>query len=255
MTNSVPPDIDDEEAYLHIDHRDEDEGIVLGISERLAEDDAIVPGDLVEGGMSVVYRGTNHIVPIAYSPHDRYITISSVAEILRERYSFFVHTPSLASDTHALLIADRAEAVGWRALPSHLAPLDLGFDYFGGIRVPYLGHTDAAPDFETDKASAVAKRQAGASFMESMLTGKPLSPEALANMAEVAAMDPRIAADFPGLSREQLTAQIAKEMQQAQGMPEVKDLQSHIASIPEQIGRVMRQGMAKKDKKPWWKFW
>jgi hypothetical protein len=46
MTKSAPPDIEDEEAY----HRDENEGIVFGLSERLAGDDALVPGDLVEGG-------------------------------------------------------------------------------------------------------------------------------------------------------------------------------------------------------------
>src|SRR5262245_36242727 len=109
MATSRPPAPDDYDAYVTVDHRDPDEAIVEQVSDRLAAPDALTMTH-IEGQLFVTFRGRQHRIPLTDTYHDRYVTISSLAELLREHYRFFLLETSMLSDTHELLVAPIAEA-------------------------------------------------------------------------------------------------------------------------------------------------
>jgi len=149
---------DDEYAYVWVQHDSEEGELVELVSERLDEADALTAR--FEGEqMFVRHRGAEHLIPLAISPHDRYILISSLAFLLKDKYRFFQHVDYLGESANALFIARASELGPWT--PKHLTPLDLGNDYFAGedFKVPYLGNLNNNPNFEADRASAREQRQ------------------------------------------------------------------------------------------------
>lgn len=252
MERGEPPGSDEEDAYIWVDHRAEETEILDEISARIAPEDALIVGDYSDSGLPVTYRGAALEIPLTLSPHDRYVAISSAAELLKERYRMFLLASSLSDDTHGLLVVSNAEADRWGPLPTHLVPLDLGFDYFNQIRVPYIGHTDEAPQFEADRDQSAAERKVGAALVELMLTDKAADAHAIQKIAQLVHSDPKTAAGLVGASPDELASMISKELAKIQSMPEVQDIQSHVRTIGNKVRATIEGRPAKK---PWWNFW
>ena len=105
MSSAAPPAADDDEAYIFVDHRDEESSIVEQVSERLASEhklSAREDGD----DLFVTYCGQRASHPAdAFRAHDRYVAISSLAELLKDRLPrslFWLR--ARARDTHGLLV-------------------------------------------------------------------------------------------------------------------------------------------------------
>jgi hypothetical protein len=247
-----PPLPDDQDAYIWVDHRAEETEIIVEMSSRIHPADALIVGDCTEGGLPVTYRGMSLQIPLTGSPHDRYVAISSVAELLKERYRIFLLASSLSDDTHGMLVVSRFDAERWAPRPEHLVPLDLGYDYFHQIRVPYLGHPDAAPQFKVDQEHRAAERDVGSALIEMILSGKQPARGTIPKMAEVALRDPELAAEHAGLSPQELSLRFSGELAKVQAMPEVQELQREMGSISQQVAKALQDRPVKK---PWWKFW
>src|SRR5262245_54967184 len=182
MNSATPPPADDDQAYIFVDHREWLLNIVEGVSRRLTAAHALTAR---EKGV-VVFCGQEHRIPLTMSPHDQYVVTSSLAELLKDHYRFFVLVPSLDTDTHGLLVAPIATAKAWDTMPAHLTPLRLGFDYFHQIRIPYLNHENSAPDFARDSQRL---KEAGAvweKLIEASLFHKAIDPEMASALARLA---------------------------------------------------------------------
>ncbi len=166
---SSPPSESDEDACIFIDHRDDEESIVSAVAERISEE--LTP-ELDDEALYVVHAGERHRFPLQFSPHDRYIAISSLAMLLRKRYRFLLLKPSIDDDTQGLLVALVTDVEAWGELPEHLIPLDIGFDYFHDIRVPYLGGEGSAPNFLADRQQVQADSDAVGGFVDALFSGK-----------------------------------------------------------------------------------
>ena len=117
MRTARPPAADDDDAYIFIDHRQEEGSIVAFVSERLAPADVLAMR--YDEALFVTFRGQEHRIPLTFSRHDRYVAVSSLAELLKDDYRFFVLVPSLDSDTHGLLVVPRSVAES-RSLPPRM---------------------------------------------------------------------------------------------------------------------------------------
>ena len=132
------------EALIWIDWRSFESEVVTGFSDQLDEADAI--GMLDEDDpRELVQRGRTYRIPLTESGRDRYVMIASIAEILQDRYTVFVHSDSYGgADTHGFLVLSNAEAGQARQdhadwLERSFEPLPLGIDGFSGKAIPYLG--------------------------------------------------------------------------------------------------------------------
>jgi hypothetical protein len=165
-------DLEQGDTLVWVDWRQEEDAIVSAVSTRLAPDDALVP-DLQGEELWVTWRGARHRLPLTITPHDRYVAISSIAALLAGLYRFWVLKNSLDSDTHALLVLAAPEAAdletrhaAWAA--RHFEPLDIGLDYFNGIRVPYWGNENNNPDFEREARQMREAREAAGPALEAV---------------------------------------------------------------------------------------
>jgi hypothetical protein len=248
MNQKSPPLESDEDAYIFVDHRDEEASIVLSVSERLAEKHAL---QVEEDGelMSVIFQSKTYPIPLQISRHDRYIMISSLAELLREHYAFFLLKSSLDSDTHGLLVAAKSSASAWNPLPGYLVPLELGYDYFSAIRVPYLGNEDSAPSFSTDQERVNNARDAMGGFVAALFSGK-LDNNAAAKIAALAAMDPALKTAAAGKSETEIARELQQFFDDALQSPEMlesrNEMDKSIANL---------RLLSSSPRKPWWMFW
>jgi hypothetical protein len=243
-----PPAEDDEDAYIFIDHREEEDSIVEYVSARLAPADALeVEWD--DEQMSVRHRGRSHPIPLQFSPHDRYIMISSLAELLREDYRFFLLEPSLGDDTHALLVVSGADARGWDEVPEHLAALELGHDYFHDIAVPYLNHEASAPEFANDRERVDSGKQLMAGVVKAMFAGA-MDDATAAGIARLNLQDPELRKAAEGKTEAQLAQEIKQEfdasLASAEGMEHQRELDKAMADL---------KALTSPPPKPWWKIW
>src|SRR5215813_1488659 len=192
MSTAFPPSEDDESAYIFVDHRSEDGCIVEWVSERLASKDALsVRADGT--ALFVTHRGREYRLPLTISGHDRCVAISSLAELLKNDYRFFVLAPWRGSDAHGLLVVPESQMRAWGSIPEHLEPLRFGFDYFNGINIPYLNHEDSAPNWATESEAARLSGEALMRFYGVFLLGtKELDPGAAAAFAKAAVKDPTL---------------------------------------------------------------
>jgi len=189
MPTSRPPGINDHDAYVHVSNSTPDDFIVEGISSRLAASDALTPTNK-DDQLFVEFRGQQHRIPLTDSLHDRYVTVSSLVELLKGHYRFFLNEASTLSSTHELLVATVAEAQSWGSLPQHLTELQPGVDYFVGIRVPYLNHEDAAPEFERDRRRFLKARAAMEKFILTAMRDKKVDPAVCSGLAQLVTKDP-----------------------------------------------------------------
>jgi len=221
------------------------------VSERLAPEHELTAREDGED-LFVTYRGREHRIPLTISPHDRYVAISSLAELLKEHYRFFVLLPSHDTDTHGLLVVPVATANAWGPLPEHLMPLQLGFDYFGQIKVPYLNHEDAAPDFASESESARSTTHAMSQLLISAVLGGKVDAKASAELAKAAMTHPKIKGhpDFPkDMSEAEIAAEIQKAMKYALEDPEVVGHRRDMGDAMRELRSLITP------RKPWWKFW
>ena len=266
VSASAPPGAEDDDAYVYFDHRALESSIVEAVSRHLAPEHALTARE-VHGGeeLYVTYRGHEHKLPMTVSPHDRYVAISSLAELLKDHYRFFALLPSHDTDTHAVLVVPIAVAQGWTDLPEHLEPLRLGFDYFHQLEVPYLNHEQSAPNFAS-QAGARASADAFAGFLLSAMFSGKADPKAVAALAK----DPRIREhspfpkDMKGMSEAQIAAEIQKQTEEALQDPQVKQMSAEIgkgmAKFHGELQTLMQTELQRltgegSPKKPWWKFW
>jgi len=147
----------DDPALLWVDHRDEDDGIVASLSRRLGKGDEIAVA-WRDDDLWATWRGTSHLIPLTFTPHDRYVAIGSVAELVKERYGLYVRKSSLQGDTHALAVLPHAEVAAAsdaarRLLEERFTRIEPGIDYFGGPAVPYVGNEDHNPEFAVQAAA------------------------------------------------------------------------------------------------------
>jgi hypothetical protein len=247
MNHQHPPSADDNDAYVWVDHRADELSIVEEVSALLDEQDALEAREDTET-ISLVHRGSSHVVPLAFSPHDRYIMISSLAHLLRDRYRFFVLDSSLGSDTHGLHVVPADAVRAWANLPGHLIPLDIGYDYFHKIRVPYLGGENSAPSFAADQQRIKSESNAMKTFVEAMMTGK-MTDGAAATLAAAVAANPEAKKAVPGQSQAEIAAEIQKAFAEEMASPEMQGLRREqekaLADLRSLVGKASR---------PWWKF-
>ncbi len=139
-----------DEQFVVIDHRSEEEEVVEAIAEKIVESlDSFWEDD----ELWVSLNGERYKLPLTVTPHDRYVAISSLAELLKQQYTFWLATDSLQDDTHYLLIlsnqvSEELKKEHSEFMQDKLTELELGHDYFGGLDVPYLHHEDHNPEFK-----------------------------------------------------------------------------------------------------------
>lgn len=247
IRGNLPPSETDEDAYIFIDHREEDASIATYVSERLDPAHALDVVEEDDEAVSVTFQGARHRIPLQVSRHDRYIMVASLAELLRGHYGFFLLEPSLGSDTHGLLVVPQSTADGWGGIPDHLVPLDRGYDYFNRIRVPYLGHEDSAPDFAADRERVSATQDAMSGLLEAMFSGK-MTDEAAARIAAFSTTDPELKALREGRSQAEIAAELQKAFEETLQSPEV-------AAHKKEMDQAMADLQAAVRARPWWKFW
>lgn len=241
MTFSTPPAADDEEAYVFLDHREEPGSIIEQVSARLAPEHALTARvDEEAEHLFATYRGHEGRIPLTLAWYDQYVEISSLAELLKDDYRFFVLAPTLGSDTHGLLVVPIANALAWVPLPEHLIPLQLGFDYFGQIKVPYLNHEDSAPDFARESGAQGEMQDALRQLFSGFLSGKA-EPETSAALA--AAVVTHLGfdrlADIPDdASEAQIAAEIQKAMQELLRDPELTEGRREIDNALQELRKL-----------------
>ena len=145
-----------DEGLIWVDHREAEDDIVAAVAEVLEAGDKLY-AEWRDDVLVAVYQRQAHEIPLTLSPHDRYVAISSLAELLKAGYRFWIRRDSLDGDTHGLLVASRSALAALtsaerEALEAAFQPLELGHDYFHGLRVPYLGHLDNNPDLARESA-------------------------------------------------------------------------------------------------------
>ncbi len=154
-----------QDRFCWIDWRSEESEVVEGFSEAMAAEDALTCVD-GEDARTIAWRGETFAIPLTGTGSDRYVTIHSIAEIVKHRYTVWGDPESIGgSDTHGFLILSNtvsdalvARHPAWVA--QHLRRLDPGMDEFNGIRVPYFGNEAHNPDFQHDRAALQAQQTA-----------------------------------------------------------------------------------------------
>jgi hypothetical protein len=241
MTSLNPPAADDEDAYIFIDNHEEPGVIIPQVSRRLAPEHALTArvADNVDH-LFVAFRGQEHRIPLTLAWYDQYVEVSSLAELLQDDYRFFVLAPTLDSDTHGVLVVPVAIARAWVPLPDHLIPLQLGFDYFGKIKVPYLNHEDSAPDFARESGAANEMHSALGQLFSGFLAGKadPDTSAALAG-AVVTHLGFDKLADMPdNLSKAEMAAEIQKAMEELLRDPELTEGRREIDAALQELRKL-----------------
>ena len=139
------------EAFVWIDWRSGEDEVVTDFAEQLDPADTLT---FREDGDRVVpiLRGVEHPVPLTLSGSDRYVMIHSLAELLKDRYTFWRHSDSTGSDTHGFLVLRNDESAELQRrhpkwVKKYLETLIPGIDGFSGLDIPWWGHEDHAPGF------------------------------------------------------------------------------------------------------------
>jgi hypothetical protein len=266
---ATPPDwpaANDVEAveggYVTVEIGNEEDGIVSGFAEFLAPQHPLT-SRTDDDQFIATYGGRDYVVPLSYSTHDIYITVSSLAEILRGEYAVFVDRTTVGESFNNLVVAALATLDQRGPLPPHLVPLQVGFDYFTGdpaagaaLAVPYVGH--AAPGFAEGQAAHAAKVEGGRAMIDVMLgsvfTGKiddaklKVAASALGNM-------PEVKAELGGRPSADIADELRKVMQQALAEPDVAKSVTEARQAMDEVRKLTGQPPLSRPRKPWWKFW
>lgn len=129
-----------------IDHRAEDRDVFESLQEIIARP---FEYERVDETYAVSVGNEKHTIPLTGTRHDKYVIISSLAEIFKDECVFYLSDNSIEDDTHYIKVFENPESRQEIELFEYaFIPMKLGYDYFNGIDVPYLGHVDNNPDFE-----------------------------------------------------------------------------------------------------------
>ncbi len=157
---------DDDDEFLGMDAIDDwvlwvvwfqqEEGIVKQLAEKLLISNKLT-AEWVVDKLQVRWNDEEHILPLSSDNHNSYITLSSLACLLRESHDFWLLKHLMGdNDRHAILVTTKAQSDELTAnypgpASRWFVPLKLGHDYFCGIDVPYLDHEDHNPLFDTQR--------------------------------------------------------------------------------------------------------
>lgn len=152
-----------DDAFIAIDWREEEFSIVEAVAEKIQATDKL-SAEFTEEKIWITLNGEKILLPLTLTPHDRYVAISSLAYLLRDRYVFWQLVYRLEDDTHELLLTTLDQAAYLEEhhsdiVPSTLARLRLGHDYFHGIDVPYIENEDHNPSFDRDSQQVAENRR------------------------------------------------------------------------------------------------
>jgi len=125
--------------------------------------DALVWSEDEDGG-SIGWGDKVFPVPLTFTAHDRYVVISSVAYVFKDHLTFWLLKDRLGDDTHSVLFVTKTQAELLKAtdpqwVSTNLVDLELGYDYFGKLRVPYTGRIDNNPKFREEAAALQAEQE------------------------------------------------------------------------------------------------
>lgn len=140
-----------------VDHRSEDREIAEELAAFIHVDNGSLRWEEDDDHSYLSWHAARHRVPLTHTTHDRYVTISSVAYVLRDAYDLWLLKDRLEGDTHSVLLLSKKdsaklEATHPRWTANMLERLDLGYDYFSKIRVPFAGNESHNPRFLDDAA-------------------------------------------------------------------------------------------------------
>lgn len=145
-------------AFGWIDWRSSEQEVVDIVQSQLGADWTLQLTDDDERTLLTV-QGADHIIPLTGTGSDRYVMLSSLAEIMKETHVAWLHKGRLEDDTHGVLVLPKDQSdelenrhVAW--VEQHLSPLKKGVDGFSGLAIPYCGGEDNAPDFEKEHGAA-----------------------------------------------------------------------------------------------------
>ncbi|MFC0682553.1 hypothetical protein ACFFGH_32380 [Lysobacter korlensis] len=153
-------ELDGDDLYdqmIWIDWRSFESEVIDSFSERLPAEDRLGYTN-EETPTAITYRGKAYRNPLTSTPSDRYVTIFSIAEILKPEYHIYTEKESCDGDTHGFFLFTDAEFselctehAAW--VKDRLRPLALGIDGFSGFNIPYFGNEshgdpDLAQKFE-----------------------------------------------------------------------------------------------------------
>ena len=154
-------------AFAWIDWRSSEQEVIAAFADHLGDEWTLgfKAGD--ENPVLTV-QGADYIIHLTGADSDRYIMLSSLAEIFRKTHVVWLHKGSMEDDTHGILVLskDQSDELEERHavwVEQHLLPLRKGLDAFNGLDIPYYGHEDNAPGFGKERQTidqARADRQA-----------------------------------------------------------------------------------------------
>lgn len=139
-----------------IDWRSTEEEVVCAVRDQIKKPlEFVWPDEGYEGSYFIKWKGHAFALPLTISGVDRYVTICSLAEILKEEYTFFLRNGFEASDTHGLLVVSNESSKVLREtyddwLNQNFKKHVQGFDQFSGLRIPYYGNENNNPQLESE---------------------------------------------------------------------------------------------------------
>lgn len=156
------PEDDVDEFVGWIDWRSPEEEVVYAVQAQTGE-----PLECRWDGDTFLldWAGSVFRIPLTISHVDRYVAINSLAEILKDKYRFYLRDGFEGSDTHGLLVVSKECATelerdhnDW--LQDKFDELPPGVDLFSGLRVPYYGNENNNPNLREELAREEAEQEA-----------------------------------------------------------------------------------------------
>ena len=110
------------------------------------------------------WRGKEHQIPLTYTRHDRYVMLSSLAEILKGEYQFSLLSARLGDDTHSVLVLkqdsfEELKRTNPEWVNDNLTKLIQGTDHFTGLQIPYIDNENNNPKFKWQAKKLRIKQQ------------------------------------------------------------------------------------------------
>ncbi|MBB3166963.1 hypothetical protein [Simiduia aestuariiviva] len=157
-----------QEFFSWMDWREYDSEVArlfIAQLEALAGDAPLMQCVENEEGMSIVYEGKAHRIPLTDTGSDRYVTLCSLAKLVQDSHDVWLHRETLGDDTHGFLVLNKAQSAElaekygeWSA--QHLKKLAPGWCEIYQRRIPYLGNEDYAVAFARAVAAEEAEERA-----------------------------------------------------------------------------------------------
>ncbi len=141
LTRLSQKDLD--EKCIWIDWKEEEESIIKAFGRRLASGDVLKP-EWKGNDLWANYNGQAYQLPLTNSRKDRSVAISSLSEILKDKYEARLLKWSKETDSRAFLLLPKAD---WTILAqgnpqwvqTNFESVPVGIDLFGnGEQVPYV---------------------------------------------------------------------------------------------------------------------